>query len=78
MVELKKRRNPNPSLRDHEERLTEVEDFMGELRGYLEGMKKALRNWGLILVSAFAASGIIDGRAAEVIGRLINAAAGGT
>ena len=71
---LKKRRNPNPSLRDHEERITEIEDFIGDVREALVSIKKGLTYWGSILLAGFAASGFIDGRAIKVIVAVAQAA----
>lgn len=67
IVQLKKRRNANPTLRDHEERLTAVEDFADEMRGIFLSVKKRLTAWGWTLLAAFAASGFIDERAVRVI-----------
>lgn len=77
VVELKKRRNPNPSLRDHEERLTEVEDFIAEIRGIADSIKRRLNRWGVVLLAGFAASGFIDERAIRVIKAMLEAMGAG-
>jgi len=73
VVELKKRRNLNPSLRDHEERLTAVEDFNNEIRDMFSGVKKRLAQWSVTIIMALAASGFIDGRAVAVIKAIVGA-----
>lgn len=82
---LKKRRNANPTLINHEERITSLEDLAteipklvaGEISGMFDMLKKRLTQWGLALLAGFAASGLIDGRAATVIGTIIKTATGG-
>ncbi len=60
------------TLTDHEKRILDCEKYDNDQREFFKRLRTHVTRWGMAIFGAIMATGLIDNRAAHVLGAFIN------